>query len=163
MARKKSAPECQVEWGGGQSLFGQCPDVGGIKRNGCSLTAVLLYVLVWRISWIILHILACTCCREYYTQQFKLIVHFYPKYKIFPRLNQHGKKWHDINIQTYWKMTQELQSNWHYLAKTSDISMEQRPTKVWSIITGREVGPRPGRGREALPPKILSHMNIFTR
>ena len=31
-------------------------------------------------------------------------------------------------------------------------------------ITGQEVVPRPEGGREelALPPKILSHMNIFT-
>ena len=93
---EKKCPRVPGWVGGVQSLFEQCPDVGGIKRNGCSLTAVLPYVLVWQISWIILHILACTCCREYYTQQFKLIVHFYPKYKIFPRLNQHGKKWHGI-------------------------------------------------------------------
>ena len=43
MARKKSAPECPVECGGGgargaQSLFGLCPNVGGIKRNGSSLS-----------------------------------------------------------------------------------------------------------------------------
>ena len=35
---KKSAPECPVECGGGvQSLFGQCPNVGGVNPKGCSL------------------------------------------------------------------------------------------------------------------------------
>ena len=33
---KKSAPECPVECGG-QILFGQCPNVGDVKRNGSSL------------------------------------------------------------------------------------------------------------------------------
>ena len=31
------APECSVECGGVQSLFGQCPNVGSNKLNGCSL------------------------------------------------------------------------------------------------------------------------------
>ena len=36
---EKSAPECPVECGGGvQSLFGQCPNVGGDNFYGCSLS-----------------------------------------------------------------------------------------------------------------------------
>ena len=34
---KKSAPECPVECGGVQSLFGQCPNVGGDNIYGCYL------------------------------------------------------------------------------------------------------------------------------
>ena len=38
---QKSAPECPVECGGGvQSLFGQCPNVGGVKRIGSSLRTI---------------------------------------------------------------------------------------------------------------------------
>ena len=35
---KKSAPECPVECGGVQSLFGQCPNVGGVNAKGCPLS-----------------------------------------------------------------------------------------------------------------------------
>ena len=36
---KKSAPECPVECGGGvQSLFEQCPNVGGVNFYGSSLS-----------------------------------------------------------------------------------------------------------------------------
>ena len=34
---KRSAPECPVECGGVQSLFGQCPNVGGVNSKGSSL------------------------------------------------------------------------------------------------------------------------------
>ena len=34
---KRSAPECPVECGGVQSLFGQCPNVGSNNHYGCSL------------------------------------------------------------------------------------------------------------------------------
>ena len=35
---KRTAPECPVECGGGvQSLFGQCPNVGGDNIYGCYL------------------------------------------------------------------------------------------------------------------------------
>ena len=38
-SKRKSAPECPVECGVGiQSLFGQCPNVGGDNSNGSSLT-----------------------------------------------------------------------------------------------------------------------------
>ena len=41
---KKSAPECPVECGGGgQILFGQCPNVGGVKGIGSSLTDSLTH------------------------------------------------------------------------------------------------------------------------
>ena len=42
-ARKKSAPECPFECGGGgESQLGQCPNRGAANRYGASLTPVLL-------------------------------------------------------------------------------------------------------------------------
>ena len=42
---KKSAPECLVECGWvGQSLFGQCPNVGAVNAKGCSLNLVTFVV-----------------------------------------------------------------------------------------------------------------------
>ena len=41
---KKSAPECPVECGGVQSLFGQCPNVGGVNAKGFSLRLPLIPV-----------------------------------------------------------------------------------------------------------------------
>ena len=38
---KKSAPECPVECGGVQSLFGQCLNVGGVNLKGSSLKIMI--------------------------------------------------------------------------------------------------------------------------
>ena len=44
-ARKKSAPECPFECGGGgQSLFGQCPNRGDIILNGAPLRSNMVFL-----------------------------------------------------------------------------------------------------------------------
>ena len=47
-ARKKSAPECPFECGGGvQLLFGQCPNRGDANFKGASLTGFDNYIITF--------------------------------------------------------------------------------------------------------------------
>ena len=59
---KKSAPECPVECGtGGQILFGQCPNLGGVNPKGSSLNADMLQIAIL----ILMNLYFYMCCFKY--------------------------------------------------------------------------------------------------
>ena len=47
MARKKVPQSARLSAGGGQILFGQCPNVGGVNPKGSSLTSKYKRILSW--------------------------------------------------------------------------------------------------------------------